>query len=354
MPVLGNNLLKDLNQALKNRLPADWSIEQMRQGPGLSFKRPDAVLEVRGPDGKTAKLLVEAKSSIEPKDVSDLIQRFNSLEKSFKGSYPLLAVRFLTSRTQEKLREAGISYLDLAGNSWIRVNRPALFIETTGEEKNPWREERPLRTLKGAVAGRIVRALCDFFPPMGVRAIAAKVEANPGYVSRVFDLLEREDLIVRQERGPVDKVDWKGLLKRWSQEYFPFDKKKAFIYLDPRGLSVLTKNLAKLKIRYAITSSLAAYRVAPIAPPRLAVFYADNPIDTAAQLGLLASEAGANAMIALPFDEVVYERTWEKDGITFAALSQVAADLLKSPGRGPEEADALLTYMEENEKSWRS
>lgn len=33
-------------------------------------------------------------------------------------------------------------------------------------------------------------------------------------------------------------------------------------------------------------------------------------------------------------DPVVSERTWTEEGLTFAALSQVVADLLTSPGRG--------------------
>lgn len=59
-------------------------------------------------------------------------------------------------------------------------------------------------------------------------------------------------------------------------------------------------------------------------------------------------------MLAEPFDPVVYERTWEQDGVTFAALSQIAADLLTSPGRGPAEADELLDWMAKNEAAWRS
>jgi hypothetical protein len=59
-------------------------------------------------------------------------------------------------------------------------------------------------------------------------------------------------------------------------------------------------------------------------------------------------------ILAEPFDPVAYERTWEQDGVTFDALSQIAADLLTSPGRGPAEADELVGWMAENEDTWRS
>ena len=63
---------------------------------------------------------------------------------------------------------------------------------------------------------------------------------------------------------------------------------------------------------------------------------------------------GANVALALPFDPVVYERTLKKGGLTIVALSQVAADLLTSPGRGPNEAEALMEWMRENEAAWRA
>ena len=51
--------------------------------------------------------------------------------------------------------------------------------------------------------------------------------------------------------------------------------------------------------------------------------------------------------------DVAFERTWDQAGITYAALPQVAVDLMTSPGRGPAEAAALIEWMEENEDAWR-
>ena len=53
-------------------------------------------------------------------------------------------------------------------------------------------------------------------------------------------------------------------------------------------------------------------------------------------------------------DDIVFERTSTKGGVTVAALSQVAADLLTSPGRGPNEAEALMDWMQQNEGAWRA
>ena len=56
----------------------------------------------------------------------------------------------------------------------------------------------------------------------------------------------------------------------------------------------------------------------------------------------------------MPFDPVIFERTSQKKGVTVAAMSQIAADLLTSPGRGPNEAEALIEWMGEHENVWRS
>jgi hypothetical protein len=185
----------------------------------------------------------------------------------------------------------------------------------------------------------------------------------------VLDLLEREDLIKRQPRKPITSVDWPALIRRWTQDYSVLDEnrktpaplgtREVQSYLEPRGLSAFLKKLedagsGTIDTPYAVTGSLAASKVAPIASPRLAICYVDAPSAAATRLGLQPADVGANVFLATPFDPVVYERTWSRDGVTFAALSQVAADLLTSPGRGPAEADALIKWMGEHERAWRS
>ena len=41
------------------------------------------------------------------------------------------------------------------------------------------------------------------------------------------------------------------------------------------------------------------------------------------------------------------------DDVRYVALSQAAADLLGSPGRGPAEGEALIDWMKEHEEVWR-
>jgi hypothetical protein len=332
------------------RLPPGWTSELAPEAERGS-RRADALLEIRAPDGTRRVIAVEAKRLLEPKDVPAVIAQLRELSGNAR---PIVAAPFLGSRTRERLRQEDVGYVDLAGNVWITLDRPGLWIETAGAEKNPWREKRPARSLKGPKAGRIVRALCDFHVPLGVRDLAAKVGTDPGYVSRVLDLLEREDFVKKEARGPVVEVDWRGLIGRWAQDYSLLGSNQTFSYLDPRGLESLRANLRETRERYAVTGSFGASALAPIAPTRLGVCYVDSAQAFAKEVGLRPAESGANVILAEPFDPVVYERTWTRGRITFAAPTQIAADLLTSPGRGPAEAEELLSWMERNEGAWRS
>ncbi len=248
----------------------------------------------------------------------------------------------------------GWGYADLTGNIRLSLSKPGLYVEARGADKNPKPDVRERRSLKGAKAGRMVRALCDFRPPLGLRDLAKRAAVDPGYASRIVDFLHREALIVREPRGPITNVDWPALLRRWSQEYTPFQRQGVKWYLAARGLARLTESLRALSLRYAVSGSWAAAGFAPVAPPRLFLCYCDDLSAVAAALDVRPADAGSNVVLVTPFDPVVYERTSRQKGITVVAPSQIAVDLLTSPGRGPNEAEALMEWMRENESAWRA
>lgn len=171
----------------------------------------------------------------------------------------------------------------------------------------------------------------------------------------MVDLLDREALLERTPRGPISSVDWPALLRRWTQDYSFVESNRTIAVLEPRGLPVLLAKLRRLKTStYAITGSLAAAQIRAVAPPRLAAIFVPSIGEATERLGLRRVDSGANVLLAEPYGEVVFERTWKVDAVTFAALSQVAADLLTGPGRSPAEADELIRWMGEDEDAWRS
>lgn len=346
MPYSDNIVQNKALRYLEARLPGGWHLQRCHPSDlGM-------VVNLMGPDGKQSELFVQARQRLDPRDVPELARRMDT----FRGSsgLPLVVSPFLTTRARQLLKEANLSFLDLTGNCWFVSSSPGLFICTSGQETNPNPEDRPVRSLKGPVAGRVVRALCDFHAPVGIRELAARSHADPGYVSRLLTVLEREALIVRGHRALVQEVKWRELILRWAGDFSPFSPSRVYRFLDPRGLNAFFDKLRQFPQRYAITGSAAAAVVAPLAPARLAVSYVDDPEEASDTLGLRPAEAGVNVMLVSPFDPVVYERILEKNGLVFASLSQVAADLLHAPGRAPEEATALLDWMASNESVWRT
>ncbi len=348
----GNGLAAEVVRLLQGRLPSGWDSGTLKSAKAVknSTALVTAALNLRRKGGANGTVRIDAKSRVEPKDVDYLA----AMLRPTPEQPVLIAAPFLSPRTQERLRSRGFSYADLTGNVRLTLTEPGLFIETTGARENPAPSSRARKSLKGPKAGRLVRALCDFQTPVGLRELAKRAGIDPGYASRVVDFLDREALVTRTTRGPITTVDWRALLNRWSQEYSPFARQGATMYLAARGIPAVTDRLKKTKVKYAVTGSWAAAEIAPVAAPRLLMVYVDDPADVEKTLDLRPGDAGANVAILTPFDDVVFERTSTKGGVTVAALSQVGADLLTSPGRGPNEAEALMDWMQRNEGTWRA
>jgi hypothetical protein len=347
--ISGNVLIQAAVEQLAGKLPPGWRITSAVSG-SRGRAAVDANLRIRGPGSNSASILVEAKERLEPKDLDYMA----SVLKPVRERPVLVVAPFLSPRAQERLRALGFCYADLTGNVRLSLSKPGLYVETRGADKNPQPTVRDRRSLKGAKAGRLIRALCDFRPPLGLRELAKRAGVDAGYASRIIDFLDREALVVRKPRGPITNTDWPALLRRWSQEYSPFQRGRARWFLAARGLTQLTEKLRMLSARYAVSGSWAATQFAPVAPPRLFMCYTDDISHLAQVLDLRTAEAGSNVALVTPFDPVVYERTSQQKGITVAAASQVAADLLTSPGRSPNEAEALMEWMRENENAWRT
>jgi hypothetical protein len=336
----------ELLAAIRSRLPSGWSATlKGTVGPG-----GNCILSVSAPDESTGAFIVQLKKALDPRDVPGAILR---LDGRANGRPLLFAAPFLGPRTRQLLREAGASYADATGNTRLALERPGLLIEAQGSDKDPRSEPRPLRSLKGRTAGRVVRALCDFDPPYGVRELAQKDSTSLGSVARVVGLLDRESLVERDGAGRIERVRRPELVSRWTQDYGLQRSNEVMSCLAPRGLGAVLTGLRNLR-GYSITGSLAASRRAASPPPRLGTVFAENPEALAKKLGVRATDAGANLLLLRPYDPVVFERTWSEEGLVFAALSQVAADLLTSPGRAPSEGEELLRWMGKHVNGWRA
>jgi len=367
-----DNIIRDGLRELRRRLPQGWSVSEALLSTGAKV---DAMAEIRAPDRRSVRLAIEARSRLDPRAVAAIAE---TLRLGNSSAVPVVMSRFLTASVREQLEKEAVGFVDLTGNMRLALPNPGLFIEVQGASEDPDREERPARSLRGPKAGRLVRALVDFRRAPGVRELASTAKVDPGYVSRVLAFLDSEALIERRQpssatdraprdperswsvprptrthAGPIVRVDWPALLRRWALDA-PLDARGTLrTYLEPRGISPLLARLAVTIERYAVTGSNAAARIAPIAPSRLATIWVDDANEAASRLGLRETDAGANIILVEPTDSAVFERTQNHGGVVYAAPSQVVADLLTSPGRGPAEAEELIAWMTANEEAWR-
>src|SRR6202011_1732201 len=113
-------------------------------------------------------------------------------------------------RLRASFAEGGAGPADATGTPRMVAERPGLFIERQGARKDPWPSDDALRSLRGRAAGRAVRALVDFRAPYGVRDLAKRASVPLGSLSRALDLLDREGLVTRDDRGSVIDIAWEG------------------------------------------------------------------------------------------------------------------------------------------------
>jgi hypothetical protein len=328
-----NVVLRHAVEQIQRCLPSHWSTSVATK----TDEAADAWLTIKTPAGASVALAIGARRQLEPRLVGEVA---GALKTAAADAF-LVVAPFLGARTRERLADEGLGFVDLVGNIRLVLERPTVFIAARGEEKSPWAGPRATRSLHAAKASRIVRALLDGAPPLGVRQLAALAGTDPGYVSRLLDIFDRQELIERVVRGPVVGVARARLLRRWTEDYRFADAHRFVPLVHPHGVPGALAGLRDVGLPYALTARAGAAALLGTALPGVVTAYVDNPERVARLLGAAAGE-GANLTLIDPFDPFVFEGAWESSGLRYAARSQIMADLLGSPPPAPTQAAALL------------
>ncbi|GAA1983338.1 type IV toxin-antitoxin system AbiEi family antitoxin [Microbacterium pumilum] len=352
-PMPEAEVVREATRRLLEVLPPSWSGELVAQSAVGALRRNDAELTVRAPSGVAATIPIEAKRIIEGRDVATIAEGAGS-QTGLPGSDLIVMARYLPATVRDRLTDAGLSWADATGNVRVSLTWPGLFIFNRGADSDPWRGPgRPKGTLKGEPAAKVVRALIDFDRDWSMRDLVEASRASTGATYRVIEFLDEEGLVERINSRVVAR-DWQSILRRWSADYSFTRTNQTSKWIAPRGIDdVLARARETSDLRYAITSTVAASRWAPYAPPRSLMVYAESAAEIADAWGLRTAEGGTNVVLAQPNYDVVFERAEAWDGVTIAAPSQVVVDLLTGPGRNPSEAEELINWMSRNEPVWR-
>ncbi|GAA4416439.1 hypothetical protein GCM10023169_11330 [Georgenia halophila] len=339
---------------LRDRLPVTWMVTDAAE-PGPDSRRPNLSIQLDGPDGRAARLVVEVKQVVERRDVARLADQVR-LMAADAGDVPIVAARYLSPSVREALAEDGLSYVDATGNMRVVVHSPALFIADRGEDRDPWRKGRPRGTLKGEPAARVARALLDYDRDWTVRELIVASGASTGAAYRVLEYLEREDLVVKDGKR-YRVTDWERLLRAWSTDAAFQLTTRVMAFIEPRGVDAfLAKVAQRSTFPKAVTGSIAAKEWATYAPAKAAYVYVSSIQEASEQWGLRPNAAAPNVILLEPktVGDVPFQNTAPAEGgYLVAAPAQVAADLLNGPGREPAEGEYLIEWMKANEKRWR-
>jgi hypothetical protein len=272
---------------------------------------------------------------------------FSMIETVPTDGTPLICAAYLSPRVVELCRERKINYLDGAGNS--RIELPGLFIQIEGR-LNPPPASKMIDPFSKK-SSRIVRALLTD-PDQGwqVQQLAQAASVSLGLVSKVKTPLLEEAYLEERDRLLFVR-DAVKLLDRWSAVYRLQVKQRSLFALARPAIT--EKRLAEWcrthELACGLTQLTGAWRYAPTVRYEKSVIYLDPKIELGSRLTSLLehleareAEYGANCILWIPSDPVVFRNVQEFDGVPVVSPIQLYLDLKALPGRGEEAAQEIL------------
>lgn len=322
------------------RLPLLWKVDvasRSTEGGALRFTSPDDV---------AGEVTLRVRRDVSPRAAESM---------GLPSSPTIVASSWMSARTREVLTESGWNYIDATGNALLAIDRPGLFIRTDGATRDPSPKQSTGPNLRGPRAWALQRTLAEVLAPYGVNELSAALGIDAGYVSRLLGALSGEMLIDRPARGRVQSVQWEPLLRQIATSYSLLGSNETASWVAPGGAEQFLRDLSSSKLKgWAVTGSFAASRVVSVTAPEVAVVFARDPERIADTMRLRPVRNGGNVVTALPYDPIVFERTWKDENIVYASVAQIVMDCMTGFGRMPAEADALLDWMRRRAPRWQA
>jgi hypothetical protein len=352
----GTALVEQARIQLSGLLPANFELDDAPIAATGSKPRADALWQLRAQNSGDGLILVEAKKSVTPRDVTSLRQQLTDFVRRLMRDPTVLVVApWLSPRTRVLLEEAGYSYLDLTGNVRMRMDSPAVFLWLQGADRDPQPNPSPRTGVQGPKARRLVRLLVEGSPPLRPVDLAKAGGLTAGYVSKLLESLDGQALVERDGRGIVTSADWAPLITSAAARYDLLRTNTPHTFIAQEGATALYARMGRTNDRPAgvVTGSFAASPIAQVAAPSQLVIYSDE-IDEMRRFGrLLPAVRGADVVILQPEDSAQIRATRTVEGVEHVGLSQLVFDCLSGNGRLPEEGQAVLAWMQVHETDWR-
>jgi hypothetical protein len=311
----------------------------------------DLVLNLRTKAGSSAQIIVEAKTSGQPRLARETVNHLLRLRSQFPDAYGVFVAPYVSPESAEICSKDGIGYLDLAGNCHLSFDQVLICREGF---RNRFTQRRDLRSLYAPKATRVLRVLL-----MGkakwwkTQALADEADVSIGQVANVKKNLRDREWVAEGEEG-FRLASPQTLLREWAENYtYRKNTVRDFYAMGETDQveAVIAEACRELGIEYAFTGFSAARRIAPAVRGQRAMAYVGTISEALLKrAGLKEVSSGANVSLLVPYDEGVYYMASEIDSMKTVCPIQLYLDLKGYKGRGDEAAEAV--WQQEISKLW--
>ena len=338
------NLILEIKNILKDILASVPSlrVKEKNQSESQGIARPDFVFLVN--NGVSSKwIVVEIKSSGEPRYVRSAIQQIKEYISQFDDAYGIVGAPFISNDTAMICKQSGVGYIDTAGNCLINFGQ--IYIERKNYP-NPKTEKRTLRSIFSRKATRIIRVLlCNPKRFWKVQELAQESNVSLGLAFKVKERLLDLDY-AKVENRKIGLSRPQELLSKWANNY-SFRKNTLYDCFSIKSAREVEQSLAEYclqkRIPYAFTLFSGAALVAPFSRyTRGFVYIKDNLENITNALELKRVDSGANFTLMQPYDDGVFYGKREIKNSAVVSDIQLYLDLVSYKGRGEESAQFLL------------
>lgn len=299
---------------------------------------------------RTWTLIAEGKRLGQPREVKNGIlqlKHYLGLLPTGTAAYGVLLAPFISEESARLCTEAGIGFLDLAGNARLAFDQ--VFIETRSPE-NPFHEKRAVKSVFSPKATRMIRVLLQGpLRAWKVTEIAKVAEVSLGHVSGVRQLLLAQEWAAEDKSGlrlvrPDAVLDAWATIDRWEDRSTV--REYSLLISDP---SEIAEKLHKClgKQRHAFTQWFAAaLRHSHTSVPVTTAYVDRFPDEELLKKQLLARpvSSGGKLRLVVPKDEGVFRPLQTVHGLPLVSDVQIYLDVLRAGLRGDEAAAELRIW----------
>lgn len=316
---------------------------------------PDLSIEVQVNDKVKHTLILEIKTVGQPKYARIAISQLKEMVSKGINYYGVFASIFISNETRRICQENNIGFIDIAGNCFFNFDNVFLSIEG---KSNPFPNKRPLKTLFCSKSSRALRVLlCNPKNAWFVKDLSVEASISLGQASLVKKKLLEEELIDELEVNGLKKfklVSPEKLLDKWAKNY-NYNKNNFKNYYSLDDTKTIESNIVNYcntkKIKYSFTLTSGASLITPFLRYNRVFVYMLGDIEKIAKdLNFKEVSSGSNVSILEPYDEGVFYKLQEINGVKVVNNIQLYLDLINYKERGEEAANFL--YKQRIKNNW--